>query len=114
MALIIKSGSFAIGASTTDPIACNEYALCGISTGSTLTATSLSFLVSVDGTTYTPLYTSASEVTISASPVARGYALDSSYFIPWKFIKAREGTSASPVLQASNTANIKLVFKSVQ
>ena len=113
-ALFPKSGSIAIGSSTTDPVVMNQMTLCGIITGSTLSASTLSFLVSNDGDTYYPLFgTSGSEITISASPMARGYALETGNYFPWQFVKLREGTSASAVLQASNNADVTFLLRSL-
>jgi hypothetical protein len=94
--------TIAVGSTTTNSITLNEYSLAAITTtGSVLTATTLSLLVSHDGTNFYPLYDRTSEVTISASGVARSYAIEPTLTYPFQFVKIREGTSASAVAQAT-------------
>ena len=108
------SGSFAIGSSTTDPITLDQYTLCGVTTGSTLSSTSLTFLVSSDGTTYYPLYDdTGTEILITTTTAARAFALQPQQFFPWGFVKLRQGTSASAVLQASNNTNVSFLLRSI-
>jgi hypothetical protein len=108
------SGSIVVGQSQSNAVKLNELTAVGLTTGSNITASTLSFLVSTDGNTFYPLYDSTStEVTISASSVARSYTLDPAVFYPWNFLKVREGNSASAVLQATVntlfTINSKLI-----
>jgi hypothetical protein len=64
------------------------------------TAASLTFLVSVDGATYYPLYVSASEfaVTVAASQYV---ALNPDNFTGIRFLQIRSGTVGSPVNQGA-------------
>ncbi len=95
------SGSIVVGQTTTNPIQLNEGILVGFTTGSNITATALTFLVSKDGTdTYLPLYDSTgTEVSFTVTTAARSYSTDIKTMLPWRWIKLREGTSASAVTQ---------------
>lgn len=96
-----KSGSIVVGQSQSNAIQLNDLTAVGLTTGSNISGSMLSFLVSVDGATFYPLYNSSgTEVTYSASSVARAYVLDRDTFLAWNFIKLREGTSGSAILQA--------------
>jgi hypothetical protein len=108
----IITGTFSIGQSQTGIIQLNELTLCGLTTGSNLSGSVLSFLVSLDGSNFYPLYDSSSaEVTISVSAASRAYAVDPSSFYSWNFIKLREGTSASAVLQATVNSTVQFSAK---
>jgi hypothetical protein len=112
MAEKFLSGSIVVGNTTSNPIQVNNFIFAGLTTGSSLTGTTLSFLVSNDGTNYYPLYDNTStEVTLTVTTAARAYALNPNNFYPWNFIKVREGNSASQVAQAS--ANALFTFVSV-
>lgn len=110
----VTTGSIVVGNTTTNPIKLNELNAVGITTGSNITATTLTFLVSVDGTTYTPLYDSAStEVSLTVTTAARSYSLSPGVFYPWNFVKIVEGTSASNVAQKTVTTFIDLNAKMI-
>lgn len=111
----IVSASFVVGESESSPIQLNEGTLAGITiTGSSLTATSVTFLGSTDGTNYYPLHDEESEeVTLTTGSVARGYSVDTNTFFPWNWIKAREGTSASPVNQTIEFQDIEFNIKTL-
>jgi hypothetical protein len=105
----IITGSFVVGNSTTNPIVLGELNSLGITTGSNLTGTSMTFLVSTDNITYTPLYNKDStEVSLTITAAARSYALDPATFYTWPYVKGRLGTSASAVLQ--QTVNSLVYF----
>ena len=104
MAYQIKSSaSIVVGGSVSNPITLNENTVAGITAGSSLTATTLTFLVSMDNVNYYSLYDNTStEVSLTlVSGSSRAYALSASSFFPWNFVKLREGNSASAVNQAT-------------
>jgi hypothetical protein len=108
------SGSIVIGNSQSNCIQFNELTAVGLTTGSNITGTTLSFLVSNNNIDFYPLYDSTgTEVTISASSVARSYALSPLVFFPWNFMKLREGTSSSAVLQSGVDTSFKINTKYV-
>lgn len=107
------SGSIAIGQSQSDSIQLNEGTPVGlIITGSTVTGTAMTFLGSVDGTNFYPMYDNTGiEVNITTGPSSRMIALDTASFYDANFIKCRLGTSASPVNQATYSLPFKIVSK---
>ena len=111
----IKNSDFVVGSSETSAVQLNEGTLAGITiTGSSLTATSVTFLGSTDGTNFYPLYDEESEeVTLTTGSVARGYSVDTNTFFPWNWIKAREGTSSSPVNQTVDDQDIEFNIKTL-
>jgi hypothetical protein len=115
MAQIIINAGISVGGSTSGVVQLNAFNPVGlITTGSTTTASLVSFLVSTDGTSYYPLYGSDSaEVSLVVAGAARAYVLDYSNFIPWNFMKIREGTSASSVLQKTYEARFDIVTKNI-
>lgn len=111
----IISGSFVVGQSESNAVQLNEGTLVGLTvSGSTLSASSVTFLASADGVTYLPLYDdTGTEVALTVSTAARNYTLDPSVFFPWNFIKARQGTSASAVLQAGQDTLLQFNVKTL-
>jgi hypothetical protein len=68
------------------------------------TDASLTFAVSADGTTYSPLYFAGSEYTVEAAGGAvasGGIALEPRVFAAWPYVKIRSGTAASAVNQGA-------------
>ena len=68
------------------------------------TEASLTFAVSADGTTFSPLYFNGSEYTVEAAggAVASGaIALEPRVFAAWPYVKVRSGTSGTAVNQAA-------------
>jgi hypothetical protein len=110
----VVTGSFVVGDTTTNPVTLNECNLVGITTGSNLTGTAMTFLVSTNNGTYTPLYDSTStEVSLTITTAARSYSLSPSVFFPWNFVKARLGTSASAVAQTTVNSFIDFNMKKI-
>lgn len=110
----IITGSIVAGNTSTNPIQVNELSLIGLTTGSNITATALTFLVSTDGVTYTPLYDSTStEVSLTVTTAARSYALKPDIFYGWNFLKVVEGTSASNVAQKTVNTILSLNAKAI-
>lgn len=105
--------TFVVGQSETPVALLNENSLSGIIvTGSSITGTKITFLVSNDNTTFYPLYNSTSEeVSITTTTSARAYSLEPKDFLPWLYVKARLGTSASAVLQATIDQSVELIME---
>ena len=103
------------GSTQSDRLLLNETVPCGlIVTGSVITGSLVTFLVSNDGTNFYPLYDSTStEVSIVVSTTPRAYSLNPEAFMGWAYIKGRLGTSGSPKVQQSYDAEIKLITDSM-
>ena len=104
------ASSFVVGQTTSDAITLNNSTLMGVTiSGSKITGTKMTFLVSTDGSNYYSLYDDAStEVSLTVTTAARSHIVDPKLFLPWSFVKARLGTSASAVAQA--VANQAILF----
>ena len=115
MGLNYFSGSVAVGQTMSRPFNLGENKTpVGITTGSNITGTALTFLVSNDNVTYVSLYDETStEVSLTITTAARGYALPLPQTWPWKFMKVRLGTSASSVAQTLVTTNFTLVTRAI-
>jgi hypothetical protein len=111
--ILTKTTTIVVGASQSDAIKMNQYMLTGITTGSYLTSTSLTFLGSDDGVTYYPLYNSSGEVlyTLSGSPMA--LSVDPLTFFGWNYLKLRRGNNGSPINQVIADAPINLILKEI-
>jgi hypothetical protein len=108
----ITTGSIVVGQTQSNAIQLNEGTLCGITTGSNVTGTVMTFMVSDDGTSFFPLYDPTStEVSLTITTAARAYSLSLQNFYPWNFVKARLGNSASSVAQATVNTFIDFNFK---
>lgn len=69
------------------------------------TAAKVSFLVSHDGTTFAPLYSTAGEVASAANQAAGDFvAVAADSFRGVRFLKVRSGTAASPTTQGADRA----------
>jgi len=115
MAKYQQTATFAVGESETDSITTNERTLVGlIITGSVITASEVTFLVSMDDSSFYPLYNDEStEVSLTTGSYARSYSTNPLEFSGWKFIKAREGNSASAVNQATYDEGVIFVLDSM-
>jgi hypothetical protein len=105
--------TFVVGQSETEVVFMNERVLTAfVVTGSTLSSTNITFLVSASGsTTFYPLYDDAgAEVTLTSGSYARAYNLNPDEFMAWDFVKARLGTSASAVNQATYSVDIQFIL----
>jgi hypothetical protein len=107
----IADATIISGASQSNTVSLNEGTLTGfIITGSVVTGTTISFLVSFDGTNFYPLYDNEnSEVTITTASFSRAYSFNPVTGMPWNFIKARLGTSASAVNQQTYDAGVQFI-----
>jgi len=110
-------GTLIAGATATgtqsDIVTLNEKVLTGvIVSGSIITGSYITFLVSNDGTTFHPLYDSNNtEVTLIPTSASRAFNVNPENFLPWSFVKARLGTSASPKAQATYNTTIEFVTR---
>jgi hypothetical protein len=106
------AGSTATGTQS-DIITLNEKVLTGIIvSGSIITGSYITFLVSNNGTTFYPLYDSSNtEVTLTPTSASRAFNVNPENFLPWSFVKARLGTSASPKAQATYNAAVEFVTR---
>jgi hypothetical protein len=106
------AGATATGTQTT-AVTLNEKVLTGIVvSGSIITGSYITFLVSNDGTTFYPLYDSSNtEVTLIPTSASRAFNVNPENFLPWSFVKARLGTSASPKAQATYDTTIEFITR---
>lgn len=111
--IVKTSASIVIGNTTSNPIVLNQMTPVGLLTSaSVITGTSITFLVSDDGTTYVPLYDDTStEVALTFSGSPRAWNLPVKSFFGWTFMKIRLGTSASAKAQATYNAPMDLILE---
>jgi len=96
-----QTATIASGASQSGAISVAPLVPIGIAMPDTWTTAGLSFLVSVDGTTFSALQSMTGEVTAAAA-ASQYIALDPSTFIGIVSFKIRSGTAASPVNQGAD------------
>jgi hypothetical protein len=105
--------NIASGASLSGSISCPG-TLAGIQMPAAWTTASLTFQVSLDGSTFTNVYDkNGNEYTVlSTSSVASQYVIiPPADTVGWKYIKVRSGSSGSPVTQTrTNGTNLTLSF----
>lgn len=107
----ILSKTIEIGETQSAAISLNEQVLVGLIAGSGITSDEITFLVSNDGSNYYSLYDETSEVSITTGSIVSAYALESKWFIPWSFVKVREGNSGSAVAQADWNASLEFTLR---
>lgn len=101
-----------IGDTTTGTICLSGAVPVGlIVSGSSLTASKLTFLVSNDNSSFYSLYDQTSEISVTTGSYLRAYSLDWTKMQGWKFMKIRSGTSASAVAQATIATKIEVNIK---
>ncbi len=107
--------SFLVGQSQTGIVKTNEGVLTGfLISGSVITGSLVTFLVSRDGTNFYPLYNyDSTEVSLTVTTAARAYSLNPNEFMGWDYAKARLGSSASAVLQATYDEGVVFVIDSM-
>ena len=106
----IKTVTLSVGETMTEAIAQNEKYLAGLTTGSIVTSASLTFLGSLDGVNFQPIYNESAEVVVTTASYTRSFALTPSYFYPWTHIKIVSGNSGCAIVQEDYDAEFKLVF----
>ena len=109
------SGSIVVGQSQSNIFSLNEDSAVGlVISASTVTGTAMTFLGSIDGTNFYPVYdNTGTEVNISVGATARIVAFNISSFYPYNYLKCRLGTSASAVNQATYDTTLTLVTKNL-
>lgn len=110
-----ENGTFVVGQSQTSAITMNERVLTGfIVSDNVISGSLVSFLVSVDGLTYFPLFdNNNTEVAITVSTTPKAYSLSPELFMAWDFIKARLGTSGSAINQTSANQGVIFILDSM-
>jgi len=109
--------TIAINTALSDAITLTDNVLCAVEFPGTWTAASLSFSVSWDGSTYTPLYIvssalAATEYAITSPAASITIALDPAIFASVRYVKLRSGTAAATVNQAA-ARSIRLITRPV-
>lgn len=104
--IVEQDAVIANGESLSDAVELGEgnQQLVGIQLPSTWTDASLTFAVSPNGTTYTPLYWNGAEYTIEAAggaAASSAVSLEPSAFAGWPYVKIRSGTSGVAVNQGA-------------
>lgn len=115
MAKYITDATILIGNTQSNSIFLNETVPTGfIVSGSVITGSLVSFLVSTDNTNFYPLYDNTStEVSLVVTSASRAYSLSPEAFMGWGFVKFRLGTSASAKAQATYNAELKIITDSM-
>ena len=105
--------TFVVGETETEAFSLNEGSLSGIIiSGSNITGSLVSFLVSSDGTNFFPLFSESNvELTLVVSSTPKAYALTSESFGGWRFGKIRLGTSGSAKAQSGSPQPITIIAK---
>lgn len=96
----VSSVTIASGASLSDALPLLYLTLVGLVLPALWTTASVSFAVSLDGTTYVPLYDESGELVITTADASRAIRLDPAKFVGWLYVKVRSGTAGAPVNQA--------------
>ena len=91
-------------ASVSDAIDLADASLLGFIMPAEWTTAALNLEVSTDGTAWGSAYDAYGSLVGSvATPVVSGnYAVDMSALLPWRFVRFRSGTAASPVVQGAD------------
>lgn len=110
------TATIADGAALSGAVDLRGTTLLGVMTPAAWTAAAITFDVSIDGTTYAPLYDSTgAEVTIPSASIAtaagRAFALDPVWGVAWNYLKVRSGTAAAPVNQSGAARVLTLVTR---
>jgi hypothetical protein len=97
------------GTSITASVDLDRTVLAGIILPATWDTAALTFQASVDGTTFFDLYDGTTERSLTTAGVlGKAISLDSAAWLPWRYIKLRSGTAATPVNQTA-TRTLTLV-----
>jgi hypothetical protein len=97
---VVATATIASGQSLSGAIDLDRATLSAIIMPAAWTAASVTFQVSADGGTYVDLYDSATERAVSVT-TSRAYSQSLSDWAPFRYVKIRSGTSASPVSQGA-------------
>ena len=111
MKVFSRSATIASGGSLSTVINLGEeynvgiYQVLGVQMPDAWTAASLTFSVSADGETYTPLYWNGELYEVDAaggSAASLAVSLEPSAFAGWPYVKIRSGNNSVPVNQAAD------------
>lgn len=99
----VQTVSIANGASVSGTIDLLRTAIVGFVAPASWTTAALNIEVSTDGTSWSSLYDAYGSATGSLSALVAGaaYAVDMVSLLPFRYVRLRSGTSASPVNQAA-------------
>ena len=107
-----ESVTIANGQSLSAAINCIGLRLCALMMPTTISGTLVTFQASLDGVTYRDVYDAAGNEYQLVVAAARYIPLDPLALMDAKFIKIRMGTSATPSVQAQDSA-LQLSFSKV-
>lgn len=97
----LASVTFALNASVSSTINCSQGRLAGILMPAAFDGTTISFLVSDDGTNFNSLTNAdGSEYTATVAP-SKAVLLPMADFYPFQYVQLRSGTASSPTNQTS-------------
>lgn len=115
MAKYNNNATVAVGSTESNTIYLNETIPTGfVVSGSVVTGSLVSFLVSNDNINFYPLHDSTNtEISLTVSTTPKAYSLNPETFMGWSYIKIRLGTSASSKVQATYPAQIELATDSM-
>ena len=93
-------------ASVSDAIDLTDTAILGFVSPAAWTTAALNLEVSDDGSSWSSAYDAyGSQVgSVATLNVASRYAVDMSALLPWRYVRFRSGTAASPVVQGADRA----------
>jgi hypothetical protein len=110
----VASVTLEVGDTISSTISLNGWTPTGlIVSGSSLTASKLTFLVSNNDLDFYSLYDQTAEISVTTGSYLRAYSLDWTKMQGWKFMKIRSGTSASAVAQATIATGIEVNIKEI-
>ena len=94
------------GASVSNTIDLTDTCILGFVTPDAWTAAALTIEVSDDNVSWSAAYDAyGSQVgSVATLNVASRYAVDMSALLPWRYVRFRSGTAASPVVQGADRA----------
>jgi hypothetical protein len=99
---IARTAQINASGSLTAGIDMDRTVLSGIILPATFDAADLTFQASADGTTYVDLFDGTAERTLTtAGALGKAVHLDSSQWLPWRWLKIRSGPAGAPVAQAA-------------
>jgi len=104
--------TIADGASTSDAVRLDEYALFGLVMPAAWTSASISFDVSTDGSTYQHLYDEDGSEMVVSVEAGKSYGFSAGFasrFLPWAYVKVRSGVVGSFVNQSGADREVTLL-----
>ena len=102
--LTVSTTTIPSGSSVSNTIDCNDRTITGFISPDAWTTAALTLEASADGQTWIASLFDSTSTAVGSYPsiaVSSGYAIDINAMLPWRFVRFRSGTSASPVAQAA-------------